>query len=215
MIEVFDIEDTSFLKQYEQELMEQEEKVQMAGAKMLFNLPQYQMKQDITKRLFSHFDNLFYPDYIRIDHTSYIFRFKPDTPTMLPHVDFDLETCKHIKGKAKRVIIYVNPVWNTKWKGGTYFDAFENHKVNSRSVARTPKAKFMEQATYVENVPGRAVVFDPDELHLPDECSGNNVQRLTFAGLIVHPDYRYIIDELEGPDNINGSAVTRVSSPQT
>ena len=54
MIEIFDIEDTSFLRQYEQELMEQEEKVQMAGAKMLFNLPQYQMRQDITTVSYTH-----------------------------------------------------------------------------------------------------------------------------------------------------------------
>jgi len=210
MFEVFDKEDTSFLKKYEQFFLDVKDKVQDTGAKYLVNMPQYKIQDsEFISDLLSNYPEI-YPGWIRCDKFSYVFRFQPDTHTMLPHIDIDAESAKKLKGKAKRVLIYANPVWKDEWEGGTYFAPYEQFKVSKRHVAIVKKEKFAEEASLVQNKPGRVVVFDPDEIHAPQEFSGNDVQRLVFAALIIHPDHADLIDRLEGPNNENGEAVTKL-----
>lgn len=216
MIEIFDREDASFLKKYEKYFLEVNHKVQETGPSYIVNMPQYRIEnKDFIADLMSNYTDV-YPGWIPFTNYSYVFRFQPDTLTMLPHIDLDVETCKALKGIAKRVLIYANPVWDTKWNGGTYFAPFEQYKVSKRHVAIVRKEKFAEEATLVENVPGRIVVFDPDEIHMPQEFSGNNVQRLIFGGMIFHPDYIHLSEDMAGPTNENGNAVTKLLSlPKT
>jgi hypothetical protein len=215
MFEVFDKEDTSFLNKYENYFMSANEKVQETGHSYLTNMPQYRIDNaDFINDLMSNYDDI-YPGWVRVTKFSYVFRFLPDKATMLPHIDIDEESCKSLQGVAKRVLIYANPVWKPEWKGGTYFAPIEQYGVNRHYVARCKKDKFEQEATLVNNVPGRVVVFDPSEIHMPQEFSGNTVQRLVFAALIVHPDHTHLLDYFEGPTNDNGNAVTKLVLPNT
>lgn len=213
MFEVIDHKDSSFLTKYENHFMEANHKVQDAGSKHLLNMPQYKIDdENFILDLLSHYSDI-YPDWIRVAKFSYIFRFQPDKGTMLPHIDLDPDTCQKLKGIAKRVLIYANPVWKQEWRGGTYFAPIEKYGVNRHFVAKCTKNRFAEEASLVQNVPGRAVVFDPDEIHMPQEFSGNTVQRLVYAAMIIHPDHKHLIDYMEGPDNDNGNAVTKLVLP--
>lgn len=212
MIEIYDIEDTSFLKDYEQDFMAEEYKTNNQYSSALKNMPQFLIEdKDYIQKLVSHYDDVFYPDWKRVFHRSYVFKFEPDKPTMTPHIDIDPVTCEMIKGIAKRVIIYVNPYWDSSWGGGTYFAPFEDYKQTQHYTARVPRKKFQEEAQLVDNVPGRVVVFDPDEWHMPQEFSGSTVQRLLYSFAIVHPNFKKIIGDIEQkamtPDNENGIPV--------
>lgn len=215
MFEVFDKQDTSFLKKYEDRFMTADEKVQETGHSYLTNMPQYRIDDnDFISDLLSNYQEI-YPGWVRVTKFSYIFRFQPDRATMLPHIDIDTESCKVLQGVAKRVLIYANPIWKSEWRGGTYFAPLEQYGVNRHHVAKCKKEKFEQEATLVENIPGRAVVFDPSEIHMPQEFSNNTVQRLVFAALILHPDYVHLLDYFEGPTNANGNAVTKLLLPST
>lgn len=218
MFEIFDVQDASFLKQYEQRFMSENNKVHTEAAGMdvplITNMPQFNISDDkFIRQVLSHYDHI-YPEWVRFTGFSYIFRFEPDKPTMFPHIDIDHETCKKLEGKAKRVLIYANPTWDTQWGGGTYFAPYEQYRVDSRFMARVPRAKFAKEAALVNNVPGRAVLFDLDEIHMPQDFSGNNVQRLIFASMILHPDVAHLTDSFVGPDKSNGTAVTRLVDVQ-
>jgi len=212
MIEVHDIQDTSFLQEYEEDFLAENYKTNNQYSAALKNMPQYLIeRKEYIERLVSHYDQVFYPDWKRVFHRSYVFKFEPDKPTMTPHIDIDPVTCKMIKGIAKRVIIYVNPFWNTEWGGGTYFAPFESYKATHHYTARVSRKKFQAEADLVNNVPGRAVIFDPDEWHMPQEFTGSTVQRLLYSFAIVHPDFTKIIGDIEKkamtPDNENGFPV--------
>lgn len=211
MIEIYDIEDTSFLKDYEKYFLEENERTNNQYSDALKNMPQYLIEgKDYVKDLVSHYDGVFYPQWKRVFHRSYVFKFEPDKPTMTPHIDLDPETCAKIKGYAKRVIMYVNPYWESQWGGGTYFAPFEQYESSKHYTARVSRKKFAIESTLVENKPGRAVLFDPDEWHMPQEFSGSTVQRLLYSFLIVHPDFATIIDSEQNfitPDNDNGVPV--------
>lgn len=212
MIEIIDIEDPSFLKDFEQYFLDENYKTNNQYSTALKNMPQYLIEdKDYIKDLVSHYDDVFYPDWNRVFHRSYVFKFEPDKPTMTPHIDIDPETCKKIKGVTKRVIMYVNPYWDTSWGGGTYFSEFENYKATQHYTARVSRKRFAEEATLVDNVPGRVVIFDPDEWHMPQEFSGSTVPRLLYSFAIAHPDFAKNIKEFEQnaitPDNENGVPV--------
>lgn len=212
MIEIFDKEDTSFLYDWESLLTQQTNKVQKDAFAEFSKLPQYSINDsNVILQLLSNYDDV-YPGWIRCTNFSYVFKFQPDKPTMLPHTDTDPETAKQIKGKAKRILIYATSIWKEEWNGGTYFAPFEKYGVNRHNAARCPKKKFIEEATLVQNIPGRAVVFDVDELHLPQEFSGNTKQRLVYSAMLVHPDYPEIARNLQGPDN-QGRRVVKLESP--
>ena len=212
MIEIFDKQDISFLDEWEDILMQQTNKVQKDAVPAFSKIPQYSVNdKDIILQLLSNYDDI-YPGWIRCTKFSYVFRFEPDKPTMLPHTDTDPETAKLIKDKAKRILIYATSIWKEEWNGGTYFAPFEKYGVNRHNAARCPKKRFAEEATLVKNVPGRAVVFDVDELHLPQEFSGNTKQRLVYSAILVHPDYPEIAENLRGSDN-QGRRVVKLESP--
>lgn len=213
MFEVFDIkEDPSFLKKYEQSFIGENHRTNNQQ-KALGNMPQFLMdERDYVNDLMEHYKDVFYPDWVRILHRSYVFKFEPDKATLVPHIDLDPETCQKIKGYAKRVIIFVNPYWNSEWGGGTYFAPFENYKPTKHYTAKVPRRKFSQEATLVDNVPGRAIVFDPDEWHMPQDFSGSTVQRLNYSFLIMHPDFYDMVDtkkDFMTPDN-NGVTVTKL-----
>lgn len=213
MFEVVDHPDPSFLSKYEKYFIDQKEKVQKKATGPLASLPQFKIDDyDFNIDFMSNFEHV-YPGWIRCNSFSYVFRFQPDLPSMLPHIDIDPESGERGKGKIKRILIYANPVWKPEWKGGTYFAPFESYKVNRRMAAVVKTETFAAEASLVENVPGRAVVFDPCEIHMPQEFSGNNVQRLIFGAMLVHPDYPELEELLYGPDNDNGNSVTKLDLP--
>ena len=215
MFEVFDREDASFLNKYEKYFMSADEKVQETGKSYISNMPQYKIGDDeFISDLMSNYGDI-YPGWTRLTKFSYVFRFSPDKATMLPHIDLDEESCNALKGIAKRVLIYANPVWKKEWRGGTYFAPLEQYGVNRHHIAKCKKGRFEQEATLVENVPGRAVVFDPSEIHMPQEFSGNTVQRLVFAALIIHPDHAHLLNHFQGPSNENGNAVSKLVLPKT
>ena len=218
MFEVFDIQDASFLKDYEHRFMSENNRVHTESSGMdvplITNMPQFNISdQQFINQVLSHYNHI-YPDWVRFTGFSYVFRFEPDKPTMFPHIDIDHDTCRMLEGKAKRVLIYVNPAWNKEWGGGTYFAPYEQYRVDPRFMARVTRAKFAKEASLVDNVPGRAVLFDLDEIHMPQDFSGNNVQRLIFAAMILHPDVAHLADQFIGPTKSNGTAVTRLSGTQ-
>lgn len=214
MVEYFDKEDISFLEKYTEGLMSPTRSAQENGSLLMKKVPQYIIDDDqFVLDIMSHYDDV-YPDWIRCTKVNYVFRFEPDKFGLLPHVDHDIETCKVTKGIMKRVIVYANPIWKKEWKGGTFFAPFERYNIHStRYVAKVTKEEFEKDATLVENVPGRIVVFDADEIHAPQEFSGNTVQRLNFSTLLVHPDHQWIVDQLVG--STEGNIVTKVRSPDT
>ena len=213
MFEVFDIDDTSFLKKYEPYFLAANKKVQENGPSYLTNMPQYRIEdKDFITDILSNYNHI-YPGWIRVTCFSYVFRFSPNVATMLPHIDIDEESCKMMQGKAKRILIYANSTWNQEWAGGTYFAPIEQYGVNRHYVAKCKKEKFQQEAALVNNVPGRAVVFDPSEIHMPQEFSNNTVPRLVFGALLLHPDYPHFVEYLEGPTNNNKYAVTKLSIP--
>jgi hypothetical protein len=206
MIEIFDIENSSFLKNYENNFLAENYRTNNQFNKALSNFPQYLIEQnDYIADLISNYDNVFYPNWERVFHKSYVFKFEPDKPTMSPHIDLDPNTCKDLKGWAKRVIAYVNPIWDKSWGGGTYFAPFEKYKSTKHYTARVNRKVFADEATLVENVPGRSVLFDPDEWHMPQEFTGNTAPRLVYSYLIIHPEYKD--KNFTAPDNDNGSPV--------
>ena len=216
MIEIYDVDDASFLHKYENKFMEFKEKansVNTAKMRYIANLPQFKIEEEnFILDLISNYSNI-YPGWIRLTKFSYVFRFEPDKSTMLPHCDLDPESSKLLKGIAKRVLIYANSFWDNAWGGGTYFAPFEKYGVNRYYIAKCKKDKFVKESTLVENVPGRVVVFDCDELHAPQEFSGNTIQRLIFGGIIIHPDYEHLIKYFVGPDQDNGNTVTKLVLP--
>lgn len=211
MIEIYDIADTSFLSKYEQNFLDEGHQTNNQFSTAMAGMPQYLIeKKEYIKELISHFDQCFYPDWKRIVDRSYVFKFKPDKPTMSPHIDVDPDTCKQLKGLIKRVILYANPYWDTSWGGGTYFSEFENYKCSRHYTAKVNRRVFASEATLVENKPGRSVIFDLDEWHMPQEFSGSTCQRIIFSYGIVHPDFNNIIGDVEKvvtPDNKNGAPV--------
>lgn len=212
MIEIFDKENTSFLYNLESVLMQQKDKVQKDAFAEFSKLPQYSINDsNIILQLLSNYDDV-YPGWIRCPNIHYVFNFQPGKLTMLPHSDTDPKTAKQIKEKTKRILIYANPIWKEEWNGGTYFAPFEKYGVNRHNAVRCPRKKFIQEATLVQNVPGRAVVFDIDEIHMPQEFSNNTRQRLIYGAVLVHPDYPEIAQNLQGPDN-QGRRVIKLESP--
>lgn len=203
MIQVFDVEDASFLKDYEDYFMNVDTKAQSSSMRMLKNMPQYTIKDhDFINKFLSHYEK-FFEGYTVYRDFNYVFRFEPNKPTMLPHLDIDVETAKYLKQYGlKRILIYVNPVWDyDKWKGGTYFAPFEQYedKATRYNTCLVKKEKFAEESVHVKNVPGRMVWFDPEEWHMPEEFSGNPVQRLIFAAGLIPTENAYILDEVVVP----------------
>ena len=87
---------------------------------------------------------------------------------------------------------------NVIFNGGN--DAFKSLNTNQKKV-------FIENATRVENKPGRAVIFDVDEYHLPQEFSGNTHPRFIYGGLLIRSDSLDLIEKLEVPNAKTGRAV--------
>lgn len=215
MYEVFDIQDASFLKKYEDVLMAANTPAQQyfnAGFKLANVMPQYHFdNQEVLKDIFSHYNHI-YPGWTRFLKENYVFRFSPDKPTLAPHVDIDPNTYSLITGKLKRVLIYANHEWDTSWGGGTYFAPFEKYGVNRHYAGRVSRKKFAQEADLVENRPGRIVVFDPSEIHMPQEFSGNTVPRLVMAGAFCIPEHDYLFNYVVNPSNSNGNGVATWST---
>jgi hypothetical protein len=211
MFEVFDVKDSSFLKDYEHYFLDESERTNNQQ-RALGNMPQYLIDdKPYVEELLKHYVDVFYPDWVRVLHRSYVFKFEPDKATLVPHIDLDPDTCQKIKGYAKRVLIYANPYWDTSWGGGTYFAPYENYKPTKHYTAKVPRRKFAQEAALVDNVPGRVVVFDPNEWHMPQDFSGSTVQRLNYSFLIMHPEFYEMVDthrDFMTPDNDNGVPVT-------
>lgn len=210
MFEVFDIKDSSFLKDYEQNFLDENKRTN-THLKTLGNMPQFLVdEKEYVNSLLDHYADIFYPEWVRLTHMSYVFKFEPDKATLIPHIDLDPDTCRKIKGYAKRVLIYVNPYWDTSWGGGTYFAPYENYKPTNHYTAKVPRKKFANEATLVDNVPGRTVVFDVDEWHMPQEFSGSTVPRLNYSFIIMHPDLYKLMDTKKrfmSPDDNNNNDI--------
>lgn len=214
MIEIFDREDTSFLTSYQDRFLEVNDQVSDQGYSFMKNIPMFKIDDsDFIEEVMSHYQDI-YPGWIRLNKFSYIFRFKPDTDTMLPHIDMDMKSAETLKGIVKRVLVYANSNWNCSWGGGTYFSAHENYAINRHNIARCKRDNFEREARLVENVPGRIVIFDPSEIHMPQRISGNSEQRLVFAAMIIHPDYKHLIDYLVSPSD-NGNVRIKLELPET
>lgn len=197
MVEIFDKEDVSFLKLYQDRFLTADDKVGDQGYSFMKNIPLFKIHDsDFVEELMGHYQDV-YPGWATLKKFSYVFRFEPDTDTMLPHIDMDIKSAEALSGIVKRVLIYANVKWDSSWGGGTYFSAYENYGVNRHNIAKCKREKFEREAMLVENVPGRMVIFDPSEIHMPQRISGNSEQRLVFAAMIIDPDYSHLIDEIE------------------
>lgn len=148
-----------------------------------------------------------YRDWIRLNNFRFMFKLEPDKPTMWPHIDFEPEDCPSLRSRVKRILIYANEVWDDTWGGGTYFSPFDMYECTHRYTPRTSKKTFIENAERVVNKPGRAVVFDVDDYHLPQEFSGNTHPRFIYGGLLVRPDSAELLDQLEVPNKETGRPV--------
>jgi hypothetical protein len=213
MIEIFDRKDTSFLKLYQNGLLSADDKVGDQGYSFMKNIPMFKIQDsDFIEDFMSNYQDV-YPGWIRLKKFSYIFRFKPDTDTMLPHIDMDIKSAEILSGIVKRVLVYANIKWDSSWGGGTYFSAYENYGINRHNIAKCKREKFEREARLAENVPGRMVVFDPSEIHMPQRISGNTEQRLAFAAMIIHPEYSHLIDYLVSPSD-NGNVRIKLELPE-
>lgn len=206
MIEIFDINNTEYLNELK---FSQEHHNNKNPIKSL--LHESYIKEEFTcKKILSHYNHI-YPTWTRLYDFRFIFKLMPDKPTMLPHQDFSNDAIKEAKGKIKRILIYVNSEWNKDWKGGTYFSEGENYKATRfQTPAGVNKKKFAENNLLIDNIPGRAVVFDVDDWHLPQEFSGNTTQRLVFGSVLAHHDELSLAQRLVVPNFSTGEHLIKI-----
>jgi len=191
MIRVVDHPNPEFLTDFEmfflshnQSLINEKRDGNSISQKFLKNIPQFETTDtEVLKIFLSNFTAddgwEFYTE------GNYVFKFEPDKPTMLPHLDFTPEIAKTIKSYVKRIIIYANPVWDSEWQGGTFFSDFENYKATRYNIPNVRREIFEKEATLVENKPARMVIMDTDEWHMPQHFSGNTVDRIIFASYMI------------------------------
>jgi len=213
MMKIYDIEDARFLEDHSNNFMNHHNLQSEEIIKKGYSVPAYKIcNTSFIDDFLSHYDHI-YPEWHRKIDAAYTIQFQPsDKPGISPHTDTHPETTKKIKSYAKRLLIYANPIWKRSWNGGTYFAPFEKYGVNHRFSAKCSYKQFMNEATLVENVPGRAVVFDCDELHMPQPFSGNESQRIIFGCMLIHPERADLISKLLGPDN-SGNPVYQLLEP--
>lgn len=207
MIEIYDLDDTEFLKDYQSIFRDNDNGVtdeKHPVKKHVHN--SFIENVGIGLNFLKHYNHI-YPDWIRLQEFRFMFKLEPDKPTMWPHIDFEPEDCARLRSCVKRILVYANEVWDDAWGGGTYFSPFEMYECTHRYTPRTSKKVFIENATRVENKPGRAVIFDVDEYHLPQEFTGNTHPRYIYGGLLISPEEYDLVDQLEVPNKYTGRPV--------
>jgi len=207
MIEIFDIDNTEFLNELE---ISRDEKTNKNLIKSLLH-ESYMKEEQKCKEILSYYDHI-YSTWIRLYDFRFLFKLLPDKPTMLPHQDFTTEAIKQCRGKIKRILIYVNHTWKDEWLGGTYFSNGNNYTpTRFQTPAGVNKKKFASDAILVKNKPGRAVVFDVDDWHLPQEFTSNTNQRLIFGSVLAHPDELSLAQRLVVPNFSSGEHLIKIN----
>lgn len=206
MIEIYDLDDVSFLKEYQSFFQNNHVEVDEKHPVKKHVHASFIENQSLAISFLNNY-NAIYEDWIRLQEFRFMFKLEPDKPTMWPHIDFEPKDCTRLRSRVKRILVYANEIWDDSWGGGTYFSPFEAYECTHRYTPRTSKKVFIENATRVENKPGRAVIFDVDEYHLPQEFSGNTHPRFIYGGLLIRSDSMDLIEKLEVPNAKTGRAV--------
>lgn len=208
MIEVFDIKGVEFLRDLEFTQQKYDYSHKDTAKRLLHDA--YLKDKKISEKILSNYNHI-YKDWFRWHDLRFIFRFVPNKPTMLPHQDFTSDAIEEINGKVKRILIYLNYEWNTEYGGGTYFSEAKNYKpTRLNTPSGTNKRKFMQEATLIENKPGRAVIFDAGDWHIPEEFSGNHTERLVFGSAFIHPDELSLVERLVVPNFAAGGHIIKL-----
>ena len=212
MFEVFDDIDPGFLKEYEDYFLSLSNTPNSASKynnkdgetkvpDEFKKFPGHYVDLVIYNKFFSNFP--ISKNYSILPRTNLAVVFQPDQPTMIPHLDYayndHLKKCKTV---MKRMLVYASSYWNPKWQGGTYIAPFEQYEAKHRNnivsgtYAKVSRKKFIKEAHHINYVPGRYVLFDVDDWHMPEEFSGNTNPRLVCSFLLVKKEHEKLGLEL-------------------